>query len=90
MLPLGLMYCAIVMYCVVVLMCRLQLCMHCLEKVADLHMDMGDFPGKGARPSVVRLQDAVGHKFTMVSQTVGVSLLYVVVITTPSLQVAGC
>ena len=50
--------------------------MHCLEKVADLHMDMGDFPGKEARPSVVRLQDPVGHKFTMVSQTVeGVTAL---------------
>ena len=50
--------------------------MHCLEKVADLHMDMGDFPGKEARPSVVRLQDAVDHKFTMVSQTVeGVTAL---------------
>ena len=64
--------------------------MHCLEKVADLHMDMGDFPGKEAHPSVVRLQDAVDHKFTMVSQTVKGVIALVVVITTPSPQVAGC
>ena len=64
--------------------------MHCLEKVADLHLDMGDFPGKEARPSVVRLQDPVGHKFTMVSQTVEGVIALVVVITTPSPQVAGC
>lgn len=64
--------------------------MHCLEKVADLHLDMGDFPRKEARPSVVQLQDPVGHKFTMVSQTVEGVIALVVVITTPSPQVAGC
>lgn len=65
--------------------------LHALSwKVAGLHMDVGDFPGKGARPSVVRLQDAIGHKFTMVSQTVEGVIALVVVITTASLQVAGC
>ena len=57
----------------------------CHVKVGNLHMDAGDFPGKEARPSVVRLLDCVGHKFTMVRQCVAVQG-----VTTTVPQVAGC
>ena len=53
--------CVVLCCCVVLLLCC------CVVKVGDLHMDMGEFPGKEAHLSVEQLLDSVGHKFTMVS-----------------------
>ena len=70
-------------------------------KVGDLHMDMGDFPGKEPCPSVEWLLDGVGHRFTMVSQCsvscnesrfghfqIATVIAQVVTMTTSPLQVA--